>query len=83
MPSRRSTDQFNPEPMPDRVPLYRQQSWAILQELRFHQVQINGAVGDHEVKIRELDKDITVARKLGYVILAIIAIAVPVIAMVI
>ena len=75
---RRTTDRFNPEPAPTNLKIYRERSWHTLQQVAFHLTEINGRVSGNEEDIIRIDKDVTVAKKLAWVAMAILTLAVSV-----
>ena len=73
---RRLTDHFDPEPVPKDVKIYRERSWYKLHEVAFHLSEMNGRVQDNEEDIIRIDKDVTVAKKLGWIVLTVLTLAV-------
>lgn len=76
IPKRRLTDHFNPEPIPKDLKVYRERSWYTLHEVSFHLSEINGRVSDKEEDIIRIDKDVSVAKKLGWIVLAVLGLAI-------
>ena len=75
---RRLTDHFNPEPAPTNLKIYRERSWHTLQQVAFHLAEMNGRVSDNEDDIIRIDKDVTVANRLGWIALTVLGFAVSV-----
>lgn len=73
---RRVTDRFDPEPAPTNLKIYRERSWHTLQQVALHLTEINGRVSDNATNIVRIDKDVTVAKKLGWIVLTIAGFAV-------
>ena len=74
-PARRSTDHFEVEPVPKDLDEYRERSWHTLRKVAFDLETLNGTVRGNTEDITRLDKDITVARKLAWIALAILGVA--------
>ena len=72
---RRSMDKFNPEPVPKNMAVYRERSWHTLQQIGFHVSEMNGTVQENKEKIALLDKDVTVSKRLAWVAVVILTLA--------
>lgn len=68
-PQVRATDKFDPEPLPKDEGERIQQQWYTLQEVRFHLMRLNGTVVDVVDDLARIDKDVAVAKKLGWIAL--------------
>jgi hypothetical protein len=58
--------------MPKNEAERKRESWQLLQYVHFYASQINGKVADNTDKIVTIDKDVTVAKRLGWIALTVL-----------
>lgn len=71
-PLRRATDTFDPKPMPTDPLEREQQQWHMLQMTVFQLSRMNGTVAEHSTEIVRIDKDVSVAKRLGWIALVVL-----------
>jgi len=58
MPTRRISDKFAPEPVPDKVSEYRERTWHLLQFIDYKVNLQNGTIQDHNRRIGSVESDV-------------------------
>lgn len=69
--NRRTSDKFDPKPLPENETERLQQQWYMLQLTVFQVSRLNGNVQKNTDDIGRVDKDVTVAKRLGWIALLI------------
>ncbi len=67
--------EFNPEPMPGKLTVYREKLWYKVQYIEFHMGEINLQVAKNKGDIGKIKTDVTVAKTLGRVSATLIILA--------